>query len=583
MKSGVEVRELLGAYACGDLTPEERIAVERFLAASGDAETEMRELKALLTLLAQGARPVTAALLAELRQRVERAASAASTPETSAYLLSASLTGDMGADELKRLDSYLASHPEAHRELKALGEFSRFLTQGQRPVGDELAHRLAERLTAAGAPVCARPAAERPSRRAAAAISVYAAPHKAWRARLAWCGAAVAALVALAVVAAHLLAPKPGSMAKEQLPPRIEGEAPVANDNRPGAEGQRAVGNNQQPRQDDIAAPRNTQPKDVLPRPENAPEVAKQPGNQPRVPEQKTDGAVAHGQDARATKGQPPEKSPAPSPPKTEPFQAVTQPVKTPRSPGADPGPQPVEAPPVANGQQPRSSPGTGGTSGGVTVGPNAGATTQAAAQNTTTVDNTPTPAPANMAVVLTTKDGNVQARMPGGELTVLSPERELPSGTVITSEGRAGLRLPGEGRLWINSGTSLTLTMIGSQETVVTLNRGEISYEPPASGSLTVNAGNAQVSKAKKVDVKVENAALTAYVLDRTALVGPKGKQLPIGSGRKATVALAGTDMPHSEATTGIAPDVWSYDLKVIRTPASSTPDGRSKIRSKR
>ncbi|MGD0092719.1 MAG: hypothetical protein ABSE73_22640, partial [Planctomycetota bacterium] len=185
MATGVNTRELLGAYLCGDVTPEERVAVEQLLAADGAAQAEARELQALRGVLSHGERAAGPALISTLRLRVEQAC----------------------AGQAREL----AVAPQALPA--AMPGFAEFLKQGERPVSDALAKKLAEQLSAAlpSAGIGRMATAQRQSRREATpTVRVYAVPRNPWRARLAWAGAAAAALVMLGVGLARLLERGPG-------------------------------------------------------------------------------------------------------------------------------------------------------------------------------------------------------------------------------------------------------------------------------------------------------------------------------------------------------------------------------------
>ena len=168
------------------------------------------------------------------------------------------------------------------------------------------------------------------------------------------------------------------------------------------------------------------------------------------------------------------------------------------------------------------------------------------------------------MAVVMATRDGNVQALTPDGKTLTLAENQVVPSGSqIITDQGRVGLKLPGDNLLWVNGGSSLTLNYSG-QVTSVSLNRGEIAYRatPQGTGSLAVAATSVEVKDAKAVDMKIEDNAAKVSVLDKQAFVGAKGRpSVKVKGGTKAIVPLTGIGPPRMEAIIG-RPDSWTDDL---------------------
>lgn len=581
MNAGMNERELVGAYLCGDVTPEERVAVERLLAADAGARAEARELKALRPVLACGERPVPAALLAAVRLRVAELSAARTCVPEGALLLSAGLSGDTEAREKELLTRYMAGHPEARLEAQSLREFSQWLKRGERPVSDGLSGSLTERLSAAlpaagiGRQVSARQVSARLS--AEPAVRVYAAPRNVWRGRLAWLGAAAAALVALAFGLAWLLQTRPGgtptAVKQQQDSPRSGGLQP---------DGAKEV----------VAPGPAVGPGELVERREAQTGNGKVVQQEPRrdvAPEPRTPGGKSAARDAR---------------------DVVVEPQQAPRAPGVMPERvtetqrpvRPRDKEEVAHGnnngaaaQQPGAQqsvspprpPARHGDGTGVAVQVGGAAQNGTVAQAPGADENVSKAAvetlPPDAAEVLLTRDGYVQARTPEGAPVTLTKGQRVASGSqILTDQGRVGLLLPGDGRLWVNGGSSLTLRIRG-QETEVTLVRGEIAYRPGGGGSLSVKAENAFATNAKAADVKIEGNALKVFVLDKEAAVGGKGKgAVRVGSGSQATVALNGNEPVRKDAFAG-RPDAWKDDLDTVKIITNENdPRGKTRARGR-
>lgn len=181
----------------------------------------------------------------------------------------------------------------------------------------------------------------------------------------------------------------------------------------------------------------------------------------------------------------------------------------------------------------------------------------------------------------MATRDGNVQALTPDGKTITLSPNQAVPSGSqIITDQGRVGMKLPGDSRLWVNGGSSLTLKY-NNQDAQVALSRGEIAYQSntQGTGSLAVTAANVEVNSAKAVDMKIEDNAAKVSVLAKQAAVGVKGQtKLRVNSGTKVAIPLSGAAPPHQEVFVK-APDYWTYDLEP-QVPTSDSQRNRNRAR---
>src|SRR5205814_494130 len=134
MRHDVHIDELLSAYLADDVTPDERGMVERRLAQDSDFRERMSDLQSLVSFLRQGARPVTAEMLADFRRRIERHLGAPAGRAVFAHLVSCSITGDMTDTERSVLEIYLTRHPEARNDVVSLGAMSRFLKKAERSV-----------------------------------------------------------------------------------------------------------------------------------------------------------------------------------------------------------------------------------------------------------------------------------------------------------------------------------------------------------------------------------------------------------------------------------------------------------------
>jgi len=530
------VRELLGAYLCGDITPEERVAVERILAVDRDAQAEARELKALLGLLSRSARAVSPALVSALRLQVERAC----------------------AEQ--------ACEPEVGEQVSQA--FLRFLKQGERPVSEELVSKLAARLSAAlpGAGIGREVVTRAPSRREAAqTVRVYVVQRKGWRTRVAWAGVAAAALIALVLGVARLLehgtrgAPARGT----QVHNTTDGN---------GSETNPTVA-----RQDSSplapAAAVQIREKETANAVEHVPVAP-----QPPAPGEGQDKAVVEktGHEPKSTPI-PPEEAAARAAKENVPGPDVADRAAHQKGQKENATPRQPEPEPALSQKPPRQG-------GGIEAGGGLAAGVQPGPSQAPPAPTQPVQAPPNMAVVLATRDGNIQALTPDGQTLTLAPNQVVPSGCqIITDQGRVGLRLPGDNRLWVNGGSSLTLNYSGQLASVV-LNRGEIAYKtaPEGTGSLAVVATDVEVKDAKYVDMKIEDNAAKVSVLDKQTSVGAKGRpSVKAKSGTRVIVPLTGAGQTRTETIT-TRPDYWTDDLFPL-TPTSNNPRSKNRTQAKR
>jgi len=544
-------RELLGAYLSGDVTPVERAAVERLLAGDGSAQAEVRELQSLLALLSLQRRSVSPALAAALRLRVEKACAAKCR--------------DLEVDP------------------QTLQPLVRFLKQGERPVSEKLERELAARLSAAlpgagiGGTVAQATArreeplsgARRSSRRATVqTVRVYAVPRSPWRARLAWVGVAAAVLIALVLGLARrgirgspVREPEANTVvhnaSHEAKPTAAAQDAAQVAHTRPGQIDERKMVHAAQPT---VPVPKPTAPeKDVAQDVVEKTEPAQQPT---RVVPEKVEQAV----------------SLPPAPPAVEGTQPEVANRDVPQKRPDTNNTPPQTAPETIVSQIP-PRPGGGNGSG---VGTFVTAPQPPAPPPPVTVPTAPELGSA--ALVMATRDGNVQALTPDGKTLTLVENQAVPSGSqIITDQGRVGLRLPGGNMLWVNGGSSLTLNYSGQIASVV-LNRGEIAYKAaPGAGSLAVTATSVEVKDAKAVDMKIEDNMAKVAVLDMQASVGVKGRpSAKVKSGTKASVSLTGLGQTHTEAIAG-RPNSWTDDLFPMIPTNDKNPRGKNRTPRKK
>jgi hypothetical protein len=553
------IRELLGAYLCGDITPEERAAVEQLLAVDKDAQAEARELKALLGFLArEQPRTVTPAKVSALSAQVAA-----------------------------RVRELSGGGPEA--ELSELQDFIRFLKQSERPVTEKLERELARRLSAAlpGAGIGPLVAPKRASRRETAQLArLYLVQPSPWRTRLAWFGAAAAVLLLLLFGAAELyrLRHAPGGPGQETADTAA---APTGGD-------AAALG------QGDAGAP-SLQPAEHE---QNTPGTQEAAGNNAgQANEKEAANAAEHEaagpnplRDNRAgsravVQHSGKEQPPALVAPKDGSTHAPKESTPNPilahaNAPQVNQNREPPASTEIAQ-RPPRPSGGDGDgvTAGGgvAEAGPNSGQPGPAISQPAKTPAAPTVPEfPANVAVVLITRGGNVQALTPDGNTLALAQNQVVPSGSqIITDQGRVAFRLPGGNEFWVNGASSLKLSYAG-QAASAALDRGEIAYRsiPQGLGALDLVAGNVEVKDAKAVDVKIEDMAAKVAVLDKQATVGPKGQPgMKVKSGTKATIPLSGASPAKTEPIVG-RPDSWTDDIAPMSDTKYDTRNGKSRSR---
>jgi anti-sigma factor RsiW len=590
-----QLDELLGAYLSGDISPEERAAVERLLASDASRQNLVRELGNLLNVLKQGNRPVSDHLVAQLRERM--ALAMASEAKLSAKtIMAASVSGDITAQERATLQKYFTETPAAKQELGALRALNSVLKKGELVASDELSKKLHARLRAklpaaamtSSAPVAAAPTAPTPS------LRIYAAPENPWRKRLAFVGLVSAAAAALTIgvffVQRDTTSTPPENLAKENVPA-------------PAPEHPRKV----------LVHENNSDPTDVLP--PRAPEIVRAPENQiapvppqdiivqnptpkpspaPVAPENalppknvvvETAPEIKTPQVRDTPKMSPPEKTIVASDPTVKP--AIPNIKDTPKVPDAivnvTPPLPPADTIIPDNINPPRNP--------AVALAPNDNPTIS----STPNVTPNPKPDDANDAIVAQA-DSAVVGALRGGSVEVAKDGVSQPakmrdtivSGSrLFSGEGRVALVLPDNGRLTVNTGTDLVISF-NNKNTLVTLTRGEVSYKA-GNGSLTLIAGNVQITSSKGVDVKIEDGKrVVATTGDRNSasFSMKNGKTSRMDSNTQMVAMMGSDDPPKSTKLSATLEVAWDDDLVLPgegvsnngKTPASDTPNQQTK-----
>lgn len=610
----VDVKELLGAYLAGDIRPEERAAVERLLSDDLETRAVLESLRDVLGSVQHADCPVTPAMSRQLRERL---APLLADEVTSAALGSA-LAGELTAPEQEQLKRYLREHPDEKTRMSAMRNTAQWMKKNQPVASDAMSAALRERLAAkipalraletqvsrettmVKTPPIPLPTAK-PARAATTSSLRVVAKDDPWKRRFVMGAAAAAASVALAFGIARVFETKPeiaknGTLTPKEIAPKQSDPLPEA-PNTPVPD--QNVVEGETPK---LLPPKTNEIQPPLP--QNAPVVVKEEpkGVAPRVPTPQEHVVI---ETPKKSIPIPQERDVDPFTPKT-PAPEVT--IKEPTTPKAIDAPVPinsvVRAPvnEVATGNENRSPNGvpiplgpggqsvppprppmnsTDGTA--VASGTGEGVRNSSLPKVTETIPTTPTKAATNEAgiSVFSVKNGSVSAQAEGGEqqtLTAAQVGSQLASGTeLITSQtSRIVLDLP-DGRLWVNQSSRLRVRTSGST-TTVELGGGQFAFET-SKGSLVVNtAGQAVVTAAKNVDVRLENGALITVVLGERATI--KGKK--VERGQQATVMNpASPDQPTVKPADGIATNWRAEDEQLA--PANDNPaKGKSKSKSR-
>lgn len=548
MAHDVQVEELIAAYLAADLSAEERTAVERRLAEDAGFKAQLNDLRSLLTVLRQGERPVTPAMLAELKERIALFLSQQAETIPVAQLIAAGAVNDLDENERRAVEKLLNDNPKARKELESLKALNAFLEKGRAQVSAQATRSLAERLSAkipvaALAPVLPQAdetvalqlqnqpvqAAQPQAASGAPTVRIYAARENPWRARAAAAAAAIALATGAFFVVQSLnsgnsvvkqdIQPAPG----RDLPPKIVENHDLAPQdqnlpNQPDVQ-KREVAKN------DV----EQSPRFVAPAPKNdnkAPDrVIRTPDRElpPTPPSNRNNEGSPSNQNNDEPKNQQ-----APSD-----FDKLKGPtLENPNPLHLDDGRdivKPVEHPPAPpSGFAPPTPP------------------PSVADQNTKPDPKPDKPEPVLGALVaVNVADGNVQATMPDNVQTSVHINQQLPSGTTLTTDiARADFALPGDGRLQVHRKSSMKVTL-ANLDTTVELLAGEFHYKAPPGGSLTVNARNIQVSKANgSVVVTLHNdgTVVTNVLANNNAVTVTQKhskKQVSVPSGKNLVIKV--------------------------------------------
>ena len=604
MSNEVHIDELLSAYLAGDVTPSERAAVEHRLVNNPALRNQLAELQSLAAILKQAQRPVTPAMLAELKRRVE-----GSMPKP-VELLAASITGDLNSVERATVDQLLSEQPAARRELASLRAMSSFLKKAELSASANAGRKLIDRLSAklpakALSPMLpgAHETVAIKLHTSAPTVRIYAAQESPWRKRILRAAVAVAAAIVFSagtIFGLKALNDGVSNTAKvppqPRVPPVNPPEAPLIT---PDETPITPVAPNSQSVVPTPPAPSLSS--DVPPAPPT-PNGAVNPNTVTPTEPRSTAPATVPTPFVPKVQHKPyppapvepkhgPDLTPAPSPaPIVEPDQQTVVENSKPKSNGGPP-----IVPTIPNGTGPLVVPTNGDVA---TVNPKVAATsinpgTQSvnptAVPSTETPDPAPTPTPPVDNSIVAAVDGKMVVgviREPN-DVTIspsLPPDQpfqlkaELPTDTTITTGGtRLGLVLPGDGRLWINKSTKVTVQLKGVN-TILTLDFGEISYRAPQGGNVTVNYSTTlQASSGDLVDVNINALTSTMQVLvvDGTARVVRKGKSTINLSTKTKNSVVANLDLSDNPAAIAVNDHVllWQEDLNVNKEGS----DGKS------
>ena len=598
--------QLLGAYLSGEMLPEESTLIGQRLENEPDLRAHVLQMREVLEVLKQGRRPVSEELSAQLRQRVNKLVAEQANKLALDALVTASLSQDLDQHEQLRVEKYLSHNPAAEQHFNSLRELNLLLKKAELPIRRDLSQKLVQRL-AKHLPAAALKGIDKRSVRAVSSVRVFAAPEDVWQKRLRWAGLA-AAVALIALGAAKLAGKLPAThnqITKQDIPPGIgvpdEKENPVP-------EIQPSNGIAVAPGPKDVVPglvpPKDSVPSQNVPKPVqivevhklNDPSRAVQPmplqiekvvdkgvvlppaaGNDPFAPqpqqikppplEDLPGHPFAYSNSNPQTRSIVPIPSvqnpnvstptpPAPTPPVVKPLAPITPvaSVPTPVVTIDTPAPAPIVPKiPVAQSDPAVVSPAPSDPVAVVTPPKPAPIKDPA---------NTPggtIQAPPNMAVVGTIKDADTITQENGN--IVLHVRQPVASGAIIsTDHARAALVLPGNGRLYLNHNTILTLDIQNTQ-TNVNLTSGQVAFKG-GSGAFSLTSFGVDVTNAHgSVDIQIQDNTLVVTVLDKTATVGPKGKVVQVTKGTKAVAFLNNSDSaPKKEPNT--ADITWHDDL---------------------
>ena len=553
----IETAELLSAYLSGDVAQEERIAIDQLLADDLIARELLDELRELSVFLKAGDTLASPEALDALRRIVQQKID----EKRIKTLVGVSVTGDLTASEKSEVQTYLNAHPSAVTAQRQVAAMSLLLDSGQRVANDALADKLRSRMQSllpAGAiseispkaaakplqaPVLnARLEIVKPAASTNAAISssqgaleqlrpslrVFVKAENPWKKRaLALSG--LAALIALSI----------GTRAMWNRGTKDLAVNPTV-DTFPDRTQQHTIENGTHAEiVKPTPGPNGVVPRDTLPPNERKPDAIVQvnpndatvppkppveldgvvPRNTdgPKAPETavKNDGDVkpapvpVNSNSAIVKKDEP--QNPNPIAPNDAPKNAVVTKENSQNNPVP-----PVQSNTIVNGNVSSSG------SNNVATGNSAALSPNPTPVPPPTPNTNPPIAPTAVGTKIPPQDGmGVVGKLKGagiakvttaaGEVsTLMATGDTVPSGaTLETGDIRVGLVLPGNGRLYIDRLSSVTVTFTGTS-TKILIKSGEVYYIAPPSGSLTVVADKATVSKVQEGDVNVTPSKLT-------------------------------------------------------------------------
>lgn len=615
----IESAELLGAYLSGDVAQEERTAVEQLLADDVIARELLDELREFSAYLKAGDTIASPEALEALRRIVQQKIE----EKRIKTLVAVSVTGDLTASEKDEVQAYLNSHPAAAAAQRQASAMSLLLDSGQRAANDALADKLRLRMQSllpAGAmsapgvivpkplnapaqnvkleivkPVASTnavtPSTQSAREQLRPSLRVFVKAESPWKKR-ALALSSLAALIALAVGARAMWSRGTKELA---VNPTVD----IAPDKAP----KHAIENDTHT---EIVKPtpgqNNVVPREILP-----------------PNERKQDAIVRSNPNGATIPPKPPVEEPNnnivvprnPDVPKTP--EAIvktdvdTKPAPTPVTPNINSAvvkkDEVVNPNPVAPNDTPKESVATTKdtpkNNPTPTVQPNnvitgnvspSGTNNVASGgPNTAAISPTPTPAPPapvtpNPTIAPTAvgtkippQDGmGVVGKLKGagiakvtatdGEVsTLMATGDTVPSGaTLETGDVRIGLVLPGNGRLYVDRLSSVTVTFTGTN-TKIQIKSGEFYYIAPNSGTLTVVADKATVSKVQEGDINVTPSKLTVLNFGNSPLDLGAAKQntIRLPNNFQGSVATDGSAAPKRDPANTLT-GAWRVDALV-------------------
>lgn len=569
----IESAELLSAYLSGDVAQEERTAVEQLLADDVIARELLDELREFSAFLKSGDTLASLETLEALRKIVQQKIE----EKRIKTLVAISVTGDLTTSEKDEVQTYLHTHPAAATAQRQAAAMSLLLDSGQRAASDSLADKLRVRMQSllpagaistispkqVNAPAqnakleivkptasanAATPTSQSGRDQLRPSLRVFVKAENPWKKR-ALALSSLAALIALSVGARAVW-----NRATRDL--AVNTTVDVSPDKAP----KHAIENDTHPEiVKPTPGPNGVVPNDTLPPNERKPaEIVRNNPNgatlppKPPVDEPNTI-VVPRNPDVpkvpEAIVKPDVESKPAPVPPSANNNSVIAKKDETQNPAPVAPNDAPKE--PLVSKETPKNNPtppvlpnnviGTGNaTPSGTGPVASGGPTTPAIPTPTpvSPVNPNPTIAPTAVGTKIPPQDGmGVVGKLKGagiakvtsvaGEVsTLMATGDTVPSGaTLETGDVRVGLVLPGNGRLYVDRLSSVTVTFTGTN-TKVLIKSGEVYYIAPNSGTLSVVADKATVSKVQEGDVNVTPSKLTVLNFGGAALELSAAKQ---------------------------------------------------------